>query len=291
MTEAVPVDQRLGMRKADVCEPGNQKTNTGGAHWLTPLRSLLFWSALPFVALQALRVRKSALRLQAADGLTTGQTGDGPALRLLAIGDSIIAGAGASTLDKALVGQTARALSTRLDCAVAWQAHGRIGVDSAQLLACLLPTLAATPADTIIISIGVNDVASLTGIRAWSSNLRALFEALGAHSPDAIVAFAGLPPLREFPLLPEPLRRLIGFRGETLDDVARRLIEAYPQVFHVRVEFETREDSFSADGFHPSETSYREFGEAMAAELADRLIARQAQTKASAADRVRMRRC
>ena len=276
--------QRLGTRNSDVCEPGNQKTTTGDAHWLTPLRSLLFWLALPWVSLQALRVRKTAPRLHAAAGATQGQTGHGPALRLLAIGDSIIAGVGASSLDEALVGQTAQALSARLDCAVSWQAHGRIGVDSTQLLENLPATLATLQVDAIVISIGVNDVTSLTGIRAWRSNLRSLFEVLRVHSPDAIIVFAGLPPLRKFPLLPEPLRSLIGFRGDTLDDVARRLIEACPQVFHVRVEFETRKDSFSADGFHPSETSYREFGEAMAAELADRLIARQAQTKTSATD-------
>ncbi len=103
------------------------------------LRSLVFWSSLPFVVVQALRLRRDAPRLAGADGPSSGVVGSGPPLRLLAIGDSIIAGVGASTMDKALVGRTAESLAALLGRAVTWQAIGRSGIHSGGVLVELLP--------------------------------------------------------------------------------------------------------------------------------------------------------
>ena len=236
-------------------------------------RSAMFWSLLPFVALQGLRLRRTAPRLVSAAGDTSGRVGSGQVLRLLAIGDSIIAGVGAETLDRALVGCTARALADAMVVAVEWEAHGRSGATSAEVLTDLVPAIDPRPADAIVVSVGVNDVTALSTIRAWRSNLLALVGALRRHSPDAVIVVAGLPPLRSFPLIPEPLRRVIGLRGETLDAFSRELLREYPGVFHVTVAFEMREDSFCADGFHPSESSYIEFGQAMAACIAASLPA------------------
>ena len=238
---------------------------------VTTARSAMFWSLLPFVAVQGLRLRRTAPRLAGAAGDSTGRVGSGRALRLLAIGDSIIAGVGAATLDRALIGCTARALADAMAVAVEWEARGRSGATSAQVLTDLFPAIDPRPADAIVVSVGVNDVTALSTIRAWRSNLLALIAALHRHSPDAVIVIAGLPPLRSFPLIPEPLRRLIGLRGETLDAVSRELLRDRPRVFHASVAFNMREDSFCADGFHPSESSYAEFGQAMAACIAANL--------------------
>ena len=234
-------------------------------------RSLVFWGALPFVGLQALRVRRLALRLQPADGPSSGSVGSGPSLRLLAIGDSIIVGVGASTLDKALIGRTAESLAGSSGRTVDWQAIGQSGIRSGGVLDELLPSLPEDRVDVFLISVGVNDVTSLTRTSVWATNLDRLLCALGRHSPAAVIAFAGIPPLRDFPLLPQPLRSVIGFRGETLDRVAQRLIAAHPRALHVPVDFKTHADSFCSDGFHPSEAGYIEFGRAMADQLVARL--------------------
>ena len=106
---------------------------------MSTLKNLLFWAALPFLVPQALYVRRTAPRFAPAGGPTTGSTGDGDDARLLAIGDSIIAGVGASELPKALVGQTARSLATTKGCRVSWQALGVSGYDSAKTLEHLIP--------------------------------------------------------------------------------------------------------------------------------------------------------
>ena len=250
--------------------------------WLD-VRGPVFWLLLPFVAIQAIRLRKTAPRLQPAAGDSSGRMGSGDSIRLLAIGDSIIAGVGAATLERALVGCTARSLVERLGGAVEWQACGRSGASSKKILSDLVPTLAPIAADAIVVSVGVNDVTALSTIRAWRKNLFALIDALRRHSPEAVIVIAGMPPLRAFPLIPQPLRRLIGFRGETLDAVTRAVTQEYPGVFHVEVEFEMSDDSFCADGFHPSEKSYVVFGKAMADCIGPRLrIAKKTRDQAAA---------
>lgn len=228
------------------------------------MRNALFWCAVPFLIPQALYVRKTAPRFAPADGPTEGTVGKGNAIRLLAIGDSIIAGVGASQLPKALVGQTARALAESLDQMVVWQALGVSGYNSTKVLQLLCPQLPEHEFDYIIVSVGVNDITGLTTLRTWRRNLSALLDKLAAHSPNAVIAVAGMPPMHGFPLLPQPLRATFGFRARVFDAATRVIVEQRQNVLHVPLDFEPNPDKFSPDGYHPSEESYIEFGRGMA---------------------------
>lgn len=235
------------------------------------MRGLIFWGLFPFVIPQALWVRQTAPRFAAAGGEREGVTGAGRDYRLIAIGDSIIAGVGAGTLDNALVGQTAKALADRLHGRIHWQAIGKIGVDAGSTVQRLVPKLPDSSADFFIVSIGVNDVTSLSRLSTWLENIRQLLAALQQHSPQAVIAFAGLPPLKDFPLLPQPLRALFGMRAESLDRAARQALARHPTAIHVPVAFDPDPEKFAADGFHPSEVGYQEFGQAMATAIVERL--------------------
>ncbi len=98
------------------------------------MKNVLFWGVLLFLLPQALYVRKTAPRFGPAGGQLQGSSGDGRQTRLLAVGDSIIAGVGATELSKALVGQTATAIATSLNCCVSWQALGVSGYNSTKIL-------------------------------------------------------------------------------------------------------------------------------------------------------------
>jgi lysophospholipase L1-like esterase len=228
------------------------------------MRSLLFWGLLPFVIPQALLLRRTAPRFAGAAGPKEGAVGSGRRVNLIAIGDSIIAGVGAENLADALVGRTAAALAGALDCRVSWLARGSIGADSRKVLGELLPELPDTPAAFIILSVGVNDATGLATVRRLTRNLDELLSKLSRHSPEAVIAVAGIPPLRGFPLLPQPMRALFGMRGETFDAAIRRVVSGHRRVVHVPLDFDPTPDRFSADGFHPSEESYRDFGRLMA---------------------------
>ena len=228
------------------------------------MRNLIFWSAIPFLLPQALYVRKTAPRFAPADGPTEGCAGNGPQTRLLAVGDSIIAGVGATKLSKALVGQTAAAIAASLNNAVTWQALGVSGYKSTHVLDQLVPKLPETAADYIIVSVGVNDITGLTTLGAWRHNMSSLLQKLRAHSPNATIAVAGMPPMHGFPLLPQPLRATFGMRSRSFDEAVREIVDPFPNTVHVPLDFDPDPEEFAADGYHPSESSYSKFGRRMA---------------------------
>lgn len=224
----------------------------------------MFWVVFPLVVPQALYVRRTAPRFAPAGGPAKGSIGDGEPVRLLAIGDSIIAGVGASSYANALIGQTASALATSRGCRVLWQALGVSGYDAARVLGRLVPRLPPESCDYIVLSVGVNDITGLTSIRRWRRSLSLILQELQAHSPDAVIAVAGMPPLHGFPLLPQPLRALFGMRARVFDDAASKVVDEYANALHVPLDFEPEPDRFAPDGYHPSEESYAEFGRLLA---------------------------
>jgi lysophospholipase L1-like esterase len=243
------------------------------------MRRILFWVLFPFVLPQALNARRSAPRLLGANGPHEGYCGSGNTLKLLAVGDSIIAGVGARTVEQALPGQVALGLARRLGCKVQWQAFGCIGATSSTVRNSLVPNLPSEPFDVIVLSVGVNDVTSLRRTSWWSRNLGDLLDELRLHSPEAVIAMVGLPPLSEFPLLPQPLRAVMGIRAKVFDDVARKVVSLRAGVVHVPLPFDLGPDGFSSDGFHPFAASYRELGQYVAAVIEHELRPRTASRK------------
>ena len=234
------------------------------------MRSIIFWGLFPFILPQAIYVRKTAPRFSGAAGPRKGKAGSGKNHNLIAIGDSIIAGVGATTLAKALVGQTAEKLSFLLDCKITWEAIGSIGAVSHQVIERLVPQLPREQPEFMVVSAGVNDITSLSSVARWRQNIARLLEAICSYAPGAIVAVAGIPPLRGFPVLPQPMRALFGIRGQTFDSIARDEISRRENAIHVPLDFEPEPRMFSADCFHPSEESYRGFGEMMAQGIAEK---------------------
>lgn len=181
-------------------------------------------------------------------------------MNMLAVGDSIIAGVGAKTQEYALVGQVASRLSVSLRSHVNWQAAGQVG-DTATDLNNRLDQLPNHPIQIILLSVGVNDVTGLTSVSGWRRNLHRLLDRLQTQYPDARIVMAGLPPLQSFPLLPSPLRHLLGMRAQQLDRIAIEVIESKHRVHHVPVQFPDEGGRFANDGYHPSEQGYAEFAD------------------------------
>jgi lysophospholipase L1-like esterase len=234
------------------------------------LGDLLFWSALPLLAPQAFWVRQRAPRFDGAQGSPTGRAEpavavDVSARRLLGIGDSIIAGVGAREFEQGVVARAASRLAHALGAPVEWRAEGRIGADASEVIETLLPALPPEPQDVVLVSLGVNDCTGLVPLGRWKAGVLTLSHRLRSHSPKAQILFMGLPPLEGFPLLPWPLRTVLGSRAARLDEVLREAVGPLPGVFHVPVAFEPEPDKFCADGYHPNEASYDELAEGVVA--------------------------
>ena len=231
------------------------------------MRNLIFWSSLPVLLPQALQVRRAAPRFRPAAGDPWGRIPGPTPKRLIAIGDSIIAGVGIGRHEHALVGCTARSLSQSLKAGINWTSLGCTGLTSSDILTKLVPQLDPEPVDFIMVSAGVNDITTLSTLSAWRRSLGALLNALHRHSPDARIALAGVPPMHCFPLLPQPLRQISGLRSQSFDQVARRVIGELDFAAYTPLEKPLMPTQFAPDGYHPGQEACIEFGKTMASAL------------------------
>ncbi|MFD8493834.1 SGNH/GDSL hydrolase family protein [Amycolatopsis sp. NPDC059657] len=216
----------------------------------------------PVLFAQALHVRRVTPKLPGASGPVTGSVPGGDPLRLLVLGESTVDGVGAASHEEALTGQLALALAERTGRGVRWQAVGRTGANARVVLAELLP--AAEPADLVVIALGVNDTIELHSAGRYRRDLLRLVVAVRRELGPVPVLLAGVPPMDRFPVLPQPLRAVLGARSAALDEAAARLTRV-PGVGHAPMPSEILSgDLFAEDGFHPGPTGYRDWATQLA---------------------------
>lgn len=232
---------------------------------------LVVYALFPVLFSQAFSLRRHALQLAPAVGPREGRIGRGEPLHFLAVGDSIIAGVGARRVAQSTVGHVARFMSGRLTREINWRAAGVIGAGARRIRREIVPALPPQPYDVILLSVGVNDVLKMERSGRYRRQLLKLLRDLRSHSPDAVLAYLGLPPLGEFPKLRRPLRWVVGYRVRKFDAVARHALARVHGVVHIPMQFSPREDMFSDDGLHPSETSQRRLAKVIAGVLTPRL--------------------
>lgn len=226
----------------------------------------------PLLYLQGAFTRLRIAKLGEAGGACNGATGQGThRLRLLVIGESTAAGVGAATHNDGLVGQVALAIHDMTGAAVDWQVLAANGLTAAGLRARLPQLPPDSRADLIVIGLGANDVFRLQGPMGWERDLRALIDALRERCGFAPVMISAMPPIGQFPGLPQPLRAVLGLRAQMLDDVTRKLAARMTGVHFVALDFEADAALFADDGIHPSAAGYSLWGRAVAGAALDHL--------------------
>jgi lysophospholipase L1-like esterase len=226
----------------------------------------------PVLVAQAVNTRKRAPLLPEAAGPREGREGQGDArnegaLRVLIAGDSSAAGVGVAHQQQALSGHLARALYARSARPVHWALHARSGLTTRQVHE-LLRAEPTPPAEMAVVVTGVNDVIDLVSPRRAIAHRAALADWLLAERGVAHVLFTPLPPVHRFPLLPQPLRGVMGREALAHNEALRRWAATRRDVSCVSIDFELQSDWMASDGFHPGEPVYRACGEAIAAHIA-----------------------
>lgn len=221
----------------------------------------------PVLVAQAVATRKRAPVLPEAAGAREGRLGRGDdALRLLIAGDSSAAGVGVARQDQALAGYLSRALHRQLARSVEWSLHARSGFTTQQVFA-LLREQPLPAADVAVVVTGVNDVIDQVPLRRAIAQRAALADWLLGEQGVAHVVFAPLPPVERFPLLPRPLRSVMGADAHRHDAAVARWAATRSDVSHAVIELELGPEAMASDGFHPGEPVYRACGEALAAHI------------------------
>jgi lysophospholipase L1-like esterase len=225
----------------------------------------------PLLVAQAIGTRRRAPVLPEAAGPRSGVVGAGPRLRVLIVGDSSGAGVGVASQDVALAGHLSRTLADAGRVRVRWQLVARTGVTSAQALS-LVRDAQPARADVAVVVLGVNDVIDLVPTRRAVRHRAALADWLRLHAGVRHVVFAPLPPVHQFPLLPQPLRWIMGRDARRHDTAVARWAASRPDVSHVPIAITLDAGSMASDGFHPGEPVYRACGQALARHIAEKLL-------------------
>lgn len=247
------------------------------ARVLTAAKLALF----PLLAAQGLRVRLKALELPEAEGPRLGEVQPtrarrSDALRLLVVGDSSAAGVGVAHQREALAEPLARLLAEELGRPVQWQLQAHTGHSSLEALAALREASLA-PADILVTVLGVNDVVRQVPAHRTRANLEALHAWAREQAGVRYWLHCGVPPMQRFPLLPAPLRWLLGAQAELLNrelhghlgDQRDRALRRLP--LRLLGKGPGRAPGMmAADGFHPGPRGYALWAESLAPFIARR---------------------
>jgi lysophospholipase L1-like esterase len=220
------------------------------------IKLTLLWTCclflFPLLILQGLWARHRIEKLP--DGLPPHEGTVGTVereLRIIGVGDSVVAGVGVEHLSQSLTAKVAEALSAQFGYKVSWSAYGANG-DQARDLIRKIEALPSEKVDAVIVSIGVNDVSGLTPITRWQFEITTMIAMLKDHFQAPIV-FMGLPPMGRFPGLPQPLRFALGTRAAMLDLMLKNAARVVPGVHWSDSNLELA--PVASDGYHPNEVA------------------------------------
>jgi lysophospholipase L1-like esterase len=225
----------------------------------------------PLLVLQAMRLRATLPRLPEAEGDRHGVVGDGPLLRLLIAGDSSAAGVGVVTQKDALAGQLTPMLAEACGVRVEWRLLAQSGLTTAQTLQLLqtaLPQESRPHFDIAVIATGVNDVVDQVPSHRAVSDRDHLTNWLRNAAGVQHVTFAPLPPVSQFPSLPQPLRWVAGTDARRHDAAMARWTATRRDVSRVHLELQLNPGVMASDGFHAGEPVYRQSASAIARHIA-----------------------
>ncbi|MEL6837957.1 MAG: SGNH/GDSL hydrolase family protein [Pseudomonadota bacterium] len=219
---------------------------------------------MPVLLVQALYLRKTVLRLPEPAGARNGTVGAGPALRLLILGDSSAAGVGVDHQDDALLGQVVRRLIPHVG--VEYKLLAVTGSRTGDVLA-WLDDLPRVDFDVVVVALGVNDVTKGVSLRRWLRQQARLLDRLVQDFGAKHVVVSGLPPMRDFPLLPQPLRWVLGRQAARFDRALHKMVESRRDSTSITIDLRLGSHNMSPDGFHPGPAVYAAWADEVASQI------------------------
>lgn len=226
------------------------------------LPPLLLW-------VQGQWVRRRVPRLPEAQGRRSGYfTGQGAALRLLVVGESPAVGVGLAHIQDSMAVQTAKQIAQLSGRPVRWSVLGYSGAKMADLVAAYASRIQCGGFDLAMIVSGVNDSTGHTAAASFETSTKEMISLLRARQSALPIVLAGIPPLKDFPALPEPLASWLGGRAQRLDAVLAVIAKVDLQLRHLpcgAVEV----GEFAADGFHPDAMASTRWAQELATACCD----------------------
>lgn len=224
----------------------------------------------PVLLVQGRRVKRETPRLPEAAGSRRGsiaarkkESMPTKPLRVLICGDSAAAGVGVEKQQQALAGCLERELHNRFPQRdIHWTLWATNGDTSAVALI-KLHLRQAQDFDLVITSLGVNDVTSGLADSRFFRQQQALVRVFRDKFSARQILLTGVPPMHQFPALPQPLRWYLGRQADRLNAQLQRVAQQDSQVEIVAVNFPLQADVIARDGFHPGPVGYQLWAKAI----------------------------
>ncbi|TNE83108.1 MAG: SGNH/GDSL hydrolase family protein [Gammaproteobacteria bacterium] len=207
----------------------------------------------PLLIGQGVYTRITTPKLPEPNGQRQGEIGEGPALRLLVLGDSAAAGVGVNCQSEALSGRLSTELSS--DFLVTWKLMAQSGLDSREVFQ-KLQEMPVEKFDAVVVSVGVNDVTSKTGVQGWKDSMEELISCLTTRFGAELVVLSPVPPMHAFPALPQPLRWWLGKKAHRFNNVLSVIASEHERCLILPGEFPLEQELMASDGFHPGKQIY-----------------------------------
>jgi lysophospholipase L1-like esterase len=233
------------------------------------LGSMVTVPQLPLLYYQGKKIKASVPRLAEAQG-TEGLVAIGSAktIRMIAIGESTIAGVGVETHEIGFTGTLAKELAAKLNANVNWKVYAKSGYTAKRVTEKLIPSITEKEIDLIVIGLGGNDAFALNSPNRWRKQIVELIDAMKNKFGEVPIAFANMPPIKEFPAFTSLMKFTLGNLVELLGEELEKTIADKSSVYYqsntitlkdwtMRMNIDGNEKDFFSDGLHPSQLTYQ----------------------------------
>ncbi len=195
-------------------------------------------------------------------------------LRMVAIGDSMIAGCGVDDQAHGFTPDLAAVFSRVLNRSIAWESYGKLGATVRRVRYRLLPEVEGR-ADLLVLCAGSNDLMARRSLEEWRTDLAAAIDEAKRLSDNIVVFSAGQ--LYRSPSLGKALRQVIKRMTDEQTAASKAICEQKQVLFLDMTHEDVHADQerfYAHDNFHPSDYGYSYMAECTATMAGDWLKAR-----------------
>jgi len=233
------------------------------------LGSIISLPLLPVLYFQGKKLRKEVPELPEAQGIEGFVSKrEGATLKVLAIGESTMAGVGAKTHEEAFIGTLAKELAQKLNVNIHWKVYAKSGYTLKRVTHKILPQVEETNADLIVVGMGANNAFKLSSTSKWTKDVAELIKTIRVQFPKTPIAFINMPPIKDFPVFTSTMKFVMGNLVNLFGNELEKEVKNHDAVFFnsEKLSFDNWTERFGykkdpalffSDGVHPTVLTYQ----------------------------------
>ncbi|WP_397447241.1 SGNH/GDSL hydrolase family protein [Polaribacter sp. R77954] len=231
---------------------------------------------LPILYFQGKKIRREVPKLpEAKNPQGYIKTSSEKTLKILAIGESTIAGVGVDFHENGFIGALAHEISSKKNISILWKVYAKSGYTAKLVRKRIIPKIEESNADIVVVGLGGNDAFTLNSPDLWIYQINLLIKTLKRKFPKTPIYFTNMPPIKEFPAFTKTIKFVIGNLVEIFGTRLHKRVHKKSNVFYNNevITLQTWQEKYNlegdatiffSDGVHPSKITYQTWGKDMA---------------------------